>query len=195
VINEIKTTWIAAQRVFEKWRVKRPEWSTTDSPIKYVDPCRAYWETVYKYERLKFLIRTHKPEVLTVAELGSGACYLGALLGCDGLSWTGFDHPDREMYQDMASEFGLRVIDKDLNHDVPIEGRYDCIVATQISWMNDWTVEQFASWLELMRKSLNDGGLIMLWPNPQALQFNPEAMSLYAQHEIILPYLGRGYKL
>lgn len=186
--------WTEARLQFCEWSERRPEWLLHDSPLKYVDPHRALFETIQKSFLLRHFIMKHWRPV-SVAELGPGACYLGFMLSSAGVYWTGYDLPGREMYDSLASAFGLYVVDLEITPDSQLNDQYDVIVATQISYMNDWTEPAFIDWLNRTRETLNESGNILLWPNPQALEGNcEEIMTKHSNDVLELPILGKGYR-
>ena len=171
---------------FEKWN-HFGDWPQTDSPLKYVDPYRAFSETVRKCWLLTEFILSRWGGISSVDELGPGACYLGVMLSDAGVSWRGFDRPDREMYDSMADDFGLDVISELISHKSFFCA--DLIVATQISFLNEWSEDQFVYWLNLNKESM-----MLLFPNPQALGGDVhDILPKYAVEIIELDILGTGY--
>ena len=178
----------------DKWRALRPEWRTTDSPLKYVD--WAMEETIAKSAALAMVL--HQEVGSQVVEFGPGACYLLAMMQKRGCGVLGYDIPDRPLYRDTAQ--ALRV-----NHTVcdwiiaanhlPMPQRTDLIVATQISWMNDWTADDGRRAVGEWLKCLKPGGRLALWPNPQAFGgADPgEVWSDFCPVELTMKHLGLGF--
>jgi len=149
----------------DKWRVARPEWRQTDSPLKYVD--WAMHETIDKSADLCRLLSP--PANSDAVEIGPGACFLAYMLQEYGCYVTGYDVPDRPLYRDTASALFVDVRDWTMRPGwVPEIVRADLIIATQISWLNDWTPADGQRLVEELLRGLTPAGRVVLFPNPQA---------------------------
>jgi hypothetical protein len=181
-----------APGVRDKWRAARPDWCNTDSPLKYVD--WALDETIAKCRALCTVL--HPQEGADVREFGPGACYLLAMLAACGCDAEGYDIPERPLYQDSATALKVRVWDYPITAYLrPSAWKADVVVATQISWMNDWTPEQARDVVSMWAVEANTGGRIVLFPNPQAFggQDPGAVWAALRPVELTMPLLGRGF--
>lgn len=175
----------------DKWRKLRPEWRTTDSPLKYVD--WALEETIEKSANLCKVLGGARRRVV---EIGPGACFLAYMLKEMDNDVIGYDLPDRPLYRETAGALGITVVDYTITpHNFP-EPDADMIVATQISWLNDWPpymgIEMIDTWL---RECISPDGLIVLFPNPQAFGGLDPALvwECFRPAELRERHLGRGF--
>jgi len=132
----------AAGSICERYTRERPEWVTTDSPLKYVDPARALESTFAKAALLFDALQDYAPPKATLFEIGPGACYLPYLArNLYDMDTAGCDVPDRPLYRDIAARLGIdTVADWTVRPGEPIGamiGQFDLIVGTQVSWLND----------------------------------------------------------
>ena len=175
-----------------RWRVERPEWRQTDSPLKYVD--WAMHETIDKSADLLRLLSP--PANGTVVEIGPGACFLAYMLREYGCNVTGYDVPDRPLYRETAAALNVDVRDWTMRPGVvPEIVRADLIVATQISWLNDWTPADGQRLVAELLRGLTPSGRIVLFPNPQAFG-DDDAAAVWEPCRPVLVHmrhLGRGF--
>jgi SAM-dependent methyltransferase len=176
----------------DRWRALRPEWRTTDSPLKYVD--WAMEETIAKSTALAMVL--HQEPFSWVAELGPGAGYLLATLQDRKCRVVGYDLADRPLYRETAEALGVTVHDWVIAPDhLPTPAGSDLIVGTQISWLNAWTAEEGRNAVGEWLRCLRPGGRLALWPNPQAFGgADPgEVWAAFRPVELTMKHLGRGF--
>lgn len=199
----MKTHAEAADRIREiaaplrdKWRAARPDWMTTDSPLKYVD-----WALEHTIEKSADLSRVLSPRGLTVYELGAGACFLAyTLRECYGARVIAFDQPARPLYDESAAALGVEVIEWMIADGAGTNPlwtlpRFDLLVATQISWMNTWTQAGGVAFVRSLMRHAAPYGRVVLFPNPGAFD-RADAGAVFAPLrpvELTLRHLGRGF--
>lgn len=180
-----------AAPIRDKWRVERPSWRWTDSPLKYVD--WAMEETIAKSANLCRLLHPHTGS--QVVELGPGACYLAYMLRRYGCTVMGYDLPDRPLYRDTAEALGVEVEDWTITPDCFPRPYADLIVATQISWLDNWTVAQGQHLISELLTGLSEYGRIVLFPNPKAFK-TTDALYVWQDFRPVtvqMDHLGRGF--
>jgi hypothetical protein len=190
---------VAAGPICERYTRERPEWVTTDSPLKYVDPARALESTFAKSALLAQEIEWG-PAPCEMFEIGPGAGYLLYLLReCYGWEIYGCDVPDRPLYRDALAALNVDTVSdwtvKPGESIVPMVGPYDLIIGTQVSWLNNHDAETFAAFVADCRSHLTPGGALVLFLNPQALsgRDHAEALAPYCPGRLSLPFLGNGF--
>lgn len=170
-----KTIRDYAKQVREKYRASRPDWHyPVDSPLKYVD--WAMEETIQKSINLaSYLFSSLGQENRDVFEFGPGTGYLMYILReCYRCDVYGCDVPDRPLYKDMHTALQITTVEDEpvVSGQVvmTLHGMYDLIVATQISFMDDWSVGGgLARFLKQCFDHLDRQGRIVLFPNPKAM--------------------------
>lgn len=183
-----------AELLAAKYRASHPHWLREDSPLKYVS--WALEETLAKSAALAKLLQP--PAGSRVFEFGPGAGFLLHTLATDyGCRVSGCDVPNRPLYRDVHAALGITtVVDERITAQRPIaalDGAYDYLIATQISWMDIWTQADVDFFLADCFRHLADGGQIVLFPNPKAFQ-GLCIDAIFRSHPayVQLPYLNRG---
>lgn len=176
-----------AAPIREQWRALRPDWRTSDSPLKYVD-----WALEATITKAASLCRVLDLRVSDVAEMGPGTCYLAYMLRASGCIVTGYDLPDRPLYRETAAALGVHVVDWQITQHSYPEPDANLIIATQISWLDDWPAhkgrELVTAWLRWARR-------IVLFPNPKAFGGTDPAKvwAPFQPVEVTMPAVGRGF--
>ena len=175
-----------------------PDWQTTDSPLKYVD--WALEDTINK----SFLLAEYlspKPGSV-IYELGPGTGYLMYILReIYGCRVFGCDKPDTPLYRDMHAALGIDTVEEwTIDHrgarffpySSLLSCPYDYIIATQISFMDDWSPLDHLRFTNQCVSFLKIKGQLILFPNPKA-QHLFQDHNPYLRRTIRLPYLNQGY--
>lgn len=193
---EQKITEIAAQ-INAKYRLLDPKWAEGDSPLKYVS-----WvlpETIEKSFALAEFIKP-KPND-QIFEAGPGTGYLLYILKkLYGCKVSGCDIPYRPIYKEMQRRLGVGFVwDEEIKPSKPIHSLelfapYDYILATQISFMDNWSVEDFEFFINNCKKHLVPDGSVILFPNPKTLGDYKRVFHWVKAYvkQIYFPHLGRG---
>lgn len=184
-----------AKAIRLKYEALMPEWMTTDSPLKYVS--WAMEQAISKSLNLAKVLNMQAGQ--SVFEIGPGAGYLLHILDEDYLvRCYGCDIEDRPLYKDMHKVLGIEnVRDERVYPSAEIwtmNGKYDIIVATQISAMDEWKQDDVDYFIRQCNGALNQYGRIVLFPNPKAFKGKPidDVFKSYRPAFITLPYLGNG---
>ena len=186
---------IMAAGIAAKYRASHPHWIGVDSPLKYVD--WAFQETVRKS---LILVQELRPKIGgRLFEFGPGTGYFlhfcQQYFDCDV---SGCDVPERPLYKEMQAALGITtVVDETIcpRHKVAaLDGKYDLLVGTQISWMDSWDAGDLDYFLADAFEHLHAGGRIVLFPNPAAFRgADPAAMFAdYRPQYVRLPWLNQG---
>lgn len=186
----LKTMMDAAAELREKYSASHPEWLyPADSPLKYVD--WALHDTISKSLILAEWLRP--PRYSSIFEIGPGTGYLMYILKeLHHCTVHGCDVPDRPLYRDMHKllELEFAVMDEVVQPSYGIRslhGIHDYLIATQISWMDDWDKDDLDYFISTCNPCI---GTFVLFPNPGAFHGKP-LLDNYTQR-IELPYLGTG---
>ena len=142
-----------------------------DSPLKYVD-----WvleDTMAKSMEIADFI--DPPFGYEIYEIGPGTGYLLAYLKfLYGCNVCGCDVPC-----DLYSEARLHLqVPVDMvpphlaisPHYLMADSCYDYIIATQVSWMDNWCTSQYLEFVQYCFDHLNPGGKLVLSLNPKAVR-------------------------
>jgi SAM-dependent methyltransferase len=207
----VKPIHMLAAVVRDEFRRSHPWYQDCDSPLKYVD--WALNETVKKSWLLAYSLSP--PVGARVFEFGPGAGYLLHFLREAGCDVSGCDVPDRPLYRRIHELLGINtVVDETIQARRPIEslqGQYDYLIGTQISWMDAWSFADVQAFLQDCYSHLTMTGRIVLFPNPKAcsvaqqeiagdavrviLAARPPIERLVGPTTLALPWLGEGVLL
>lgn len=196
----------AALQTKDLFGSSHPEWQyPTDSPLKYVD--WALEDTIEKSWYLAAtILRNATVPFPTVFECGPGTGYLLAILQELGCAVSGCDIPDCPLYRYVHGLLGINTVayekirPSNIIRNCPAPAP-DVIVATQISFMDDWNLQALEFFIRQF--NLRPGGSIYLFPNPKACRgmfwdtafWSAVNQDHYRTTQFELPLLGKGIQI